>query len=377
MILADQGADVIKVEQPPKGDLTRAVATSRGGFSASFLNNNRNKRSVALDLKTPRGLAALRALIPESDVVIQNFRPKVAERLGVGEEALRALAPALVYVSISGFGERGPYAQKPTYDPLVQALSGLTTIQAGSDERRPRLVRTILPDKVTALTCAQAVAAALLHRERTGEGQHVRLSMLDAVIAFLWASDMGSQTFVGDSIAPERAQSFIDLIYETSDGYITVAVQSDKEWEGLCRALERPEWLDDERFRTPALRHEHIDARLGQTQEVLRGRSSADWLARLEAADVPCAPILRRRDMVAHPQVVENAILVETEHPQAGHLRQARSAARFSTSPPEHRFGAPLLGEHGREVLSQCAGLSEEEIDSLIADGILYEASSR
>jgi crotonobetainyl-CoA:carnitine CoA-transferase CaiB-like acyl-CoA transferase len=187
----------------------------------------------------------------------------------------------------------------------------------------------------------------------------------------------GKSDVRGDSIDPEKAQSFIDLIYETSDGHITVAVQSDKEWEGLCRALERPEWLEDERFRTPALRHDNIDARLDQTQEVLRGGSSAEWLARLEAADVPCAPILRRRDMIRHPQVVENAILVETEHPHAGRLRQARPAARFSTSPPEHRFGAPLLGGHGREVLSQCAGLLDEEIDALVADGILYEAPSR
>ena len=181
MILADQGADVIKVENPDGGDHTRAANNRRNGFSASFLNNNRNKRSVALDLKNPAAQEALLRLVATADVFIQNFRPGVAERMGLGEDAVRAVAPDIVYVSISGFGETGPYAQKPVYDPLVQAMSGLATIQAGSDTERPRLVRTILPDKLTAVTASQAITAALLARERTGQGQHVRLSMLDAV----------------------------------------------------------------------------------------------------------------------------------------------------------------------------------------------------
>ncbi|MBN9561226.1 MAG: CoA transferase, partial [Alphaproteobacteria bacterium] len=182
MLLGDQGADVIKVEPPRGGDHTRAGANRRAGFSASFLNNNRNKRSVALDLKTPAGLEALLRLAAGADVFIQNFRPGVVERMGIGEAAVRAVAPRIVYVSISGFGEHGPYASKPVYDPLVQAVSGLASIQGGSDQARPRLVRTIVPDKLTAITAAQAITAALLARERTGEGQHVRLSMLDAVV---------------------------------------------------------------------------------------------------------------------------------------------------------------------------------------------------
>ena len=197
MILADQGADVIKVENPDGGDHTRAANNRRDGFSASFLNNNRNKRSLALDLKDPAAKQALLRLAATADVFVQNFRPGVADRMGLGEEAVRAVKPDIVYVSISGFGEMGPYADKPTYDPLVQAMSGLATIQAGSDNERPRLVRTIIPDKMTAITASQAITAALLARERTGQGQHIRLSMLEAVIAFLWASDMGSQTFVG------------------------------------------------------------------------------------------------------------------------------------------------------------------------------------
>lgn len=370
MILADQGADVIKVENPRGGDHTRAASNRRGGLSASFLNNNRNKRSIALDLKHPRGLEVLKRLVADADVLVQNFRPGVAERIGVGEDSIRKVAPDVVYVSISGFGERGPYAGKPVYDPLVQALSGLTTVQGGSDEVRPRLVRTILPDKLTGFAAAQAITSALLFRQTTGQGQHVRLSMLDTVVSFLWSSDMGSQTFVGNEFPQQEAHSFIDLIYETTDGYISVAVQSDKEWRALTRALERPEWLEDERFMTPALRHRNIDARLGLTQEVLRTRSSAEWLARLEAEDVPCAPVLKRQDMIGHPQIVENRIVVVTDHPSAGRLRQARPAPRFSRTPPRDWRGAPLLGEHTRDILIEI-GLSQTEIDALQAEAVV------
>ena len=369
MILADQGADVVKVESPV-GDHTRAVSSRRHGFSASFLNNNRNKRSIALNLKDPRGLEVLMRLIEGADVFVQNFRPGVIERMGLGEAAVREIAPKIVYVSISGFGERGPYAQKPVFDPLVQALSGLTTVQAGSDEARPRLVRTILPDKLTGITAAQAITAALLARERNGEGQHVRLSMLDSVIAFLWSSDMSSQTFVGHEVLQQKAQSFIDLIYETSDGYISVAVQTDRQWASLARALDRPEWLEDARFLTAALRQEHIDARLELTQEVLRSRTCAEWLERLDAEDVPCAPVLRRKDMISHPQILANETVVEIDHPVAGRLRQARPAARFSTTPAGIRTGGPLLGQHSAEILDSL-GYSRLAIEELRQAGVI------
>src|SRR5689334_12630169 len=272
MILADQGADVIKVEAPDGGDATRAGADRRGGFSPSFLNNNRNKRSIVLDLKTAGGRDALLRLAAGADVFVQNFRPGVADRLGVGEEPVRAVAPKIVYVSISGFGEKGPYAEKPAYDPVIQGFSGLATVQAGSDEARPRLLRTILPDKLTAITASQAITAALLARERTGQGQHVRLSMLEAVVAFLWASDMSGQTFVGDEPARQEPASPFDLIYETADGYMTVAALTDRQWAGLARVAGRAEWLEDERFKTPALRQKNIDARLELTQQALMTR---------------------------------------------------------------------------------------------------------
>jgi crotonobetainyl-CoA:carnitine CoA-transferase CaiB-like acyl-CoA transferase len=364
MILADQGADVIKVENPEGGDHTRAANNRRNGFSASFLNNNRNKRSVALDLKNPAALDAMFRLLSTADVFVQNFRPGVAERMGLGESAVRAVAPTIVYVSISGFGETGPYAQKPVYDPLIQAVSGLATIQAGSDTERPRLVRTIVPDKLTAYNAAQAITAALVSRERTGKGQHIRLSMLDAVIAFLWASDMGSQTFVGEEIPQQEAASFIDLIYETATSPISAAVQTNREWVALTRALDKPEWLSDPRFETPALRQRHIDDRLIITQEVLRTRPAEEWLERLTREGVPCAPVLTRTAMLTDPQVVANAIVVETRHSEAGLLRQARPAAWFSETPTTILQGGSALGEHTDEVLGEL-GYSPGDIAAL------------
>jgi len=374
LMLADQGADVIKVENPGHGDHTRAVATDRGGFSASFLNNNRNKRSIAIDLKSPRGIDVLKKLVADCDVFIQNFRPGVIERMGLGEEVIRALNPSIIYVSISGFGHEGPYAQKPVYDPLVQALSGLTTVQAGSDELRPRLVRTILPDKLTGYATSQAISAALFARERNGgrggEGQHIRISMLDVIVSFLWGSDMGAHTFVGNELQKETAQSFIDLIYETREGYISVAVQSDKEWANLAKAVQKPEWLEDERFRSVALRHKNIDARLDLIQKALMEKTAAEWLVILEECDVPSAPVLRRREVINHPQILANEIIQQIDHPVAGKLRQARPAPRFSKTPTAFRHPAPGLGENSRDILL-AAGFSDDEISSLAADHVI------
>ena len=367
MILADQGADVVKVESP-SGDATRAVATRRGGFSASFLNNNRNKRSIVLDLKKPKGKDALKRLMSTADVVLQNFRPGVVDRLGIGYEDARALKPDIIYASISGFGEDGPYAHKPVFDPLVQSLSGLTTIQAGSDDVRPALVRTIVPDKLTSFTVAQAISAALFARERTGTGQHIQLSMLDTVVHFLWSSDMGGHTFIGDELETETAQSFIDLIYETSDGYISVAAFRRVDWEKLADACDHPEWKNDDRFLTSAGLEEFKNDRLIMTQEALLQRTSQQWIDRLNKYDVPHAPVMTRSEMIRHPQIQANKLIVEHDHPDAGPLRQTRPPARFDGTPAEYRMGGPRLGQHTSQVLTE-AGFSDAEIAALLEDG--------
>ncbi|WP_257013608.1 CaiB/BaiF CoA transferase family protein [Rhodococcus sp. ACPA4] len=369
-ILGDQGADVIKVEVPGKGDHVRSLPNRSGDMSAMFVNVNRSKRSLTVDLKTPEGVAVLKKLVSTADVVVQNFRPGVVERLGIGYDDLSAVNPNLVYLSMSGFGERGPASGQRVYDSLIQALTGLTTVQAGSDEERPRLIRTILPDKLSAVFAAQAITAALFARERTGEGQHVRLSMLEAVLSFLWASDMGAYTFPDQPVPLSKGGSFIDLIYQTGDGYITVATNSNGEWQSMCRALGHPEWIEDERFTTAVGRSTHINERLELIQEVLLLKGSAEWLALLDEHDVPAAPILTRAEVIEHPQVKAAEIIVESEHPTAGRLRQARVAARFLGTVPDAPRGAPLLGEHNAEILAEI-GYSSDEIASLASEKII------
>jgi len=373
MMLADQGADVIKVE-PPEGDLVRQMGANRGGVSASFISANRSKRSIALDLKSPEGRAVLERLIPTADVFVQNFRPGAIERMGFGESAVRKLKPDIVYVSISGFGETGPYAGKRVYDPVIQALSGLAAIQADRETNRPRMVRTIIPDKTTAVTAAQAITAALFARERSPKdarvGQHVRLSMLDTMVAYLWPEGMTGLTFVGREVHASRAQIAQDLIFATTDGFITAGAVSDAEWRGMCRALEHPEWLDDPRFKTTNDRVVNVKERLALTAAVLATRPSAEWLGRLDAEGVPCAPVLAREDVIRHEQVVTNELIEEFDHPRAGRIRQPRPAARFAATPARIRRPAPALGEHGRDVLGE-AGLSAHEIDRLVRIGAL------
>ena len=249
-------------------------------------------------------------------------------------------------------------------------ISGLTTIQAGSDNSRPRLVRTILSDKLTAVVASQTVTAALLARERSGKGQHVRLSMLDAMLSFLWGSDMGAQTFVDEPVTSQAAASFIDLIYETSDGYMTVSTMGDKEWAALARAFEMPNLVNNPRFKTADHRDRKVDERLDNIQSILKTRTTQEWLTIFEREEVPAAPALTRNEVIRHPQVVASNILIEVDHPFAGRLRQTRTPARFEGTPTQINRGAPRLGEHNLEVLTEI-GLSQTEIDTLRANGAI------
>jgi crotonobetainyl-CoA:carnitine CoA-transferase CaiB-like acyl-CoA transferase len=363
MILADQGADVIKIE-PPGGDIARRTSGD-GEFTAMFVSCNRGKRSVALDLKQPAALAALRRLIAGADVLVQNFRPGTMARLGLDEPAMRAANPGLIYVSISGVGETGPYFKKRVYDPVIQSLSGFADVQADQQTGRPRMIRTIVADKTTAVYAAQAVCAALVARGRTGQGQHIRLSMLDTMVAFLWPEAMTQYTVVGQEDAPQPAPR-PDLVFETLDGYITVGSLSDAEWRGLCGVIGRPEWIDDPRFRTASARSLNAAERIGKVGEILAGGHSQDWLDRLDAADVPCAPVLRRGAVINDAQVINNELIEMMQQPRLGTVRQARPAARFDRTPAGIAGPAPRIGEHTDAVLAE-AGYSGAEIGALKA----------
>jgi len=352
MMLADQGADVIKVE-PLSGDLVRFMGPNRAGLTAGFISANRSKRSLALDLKTAEGMAVIRKLLSTADVLVQNFRPGAIERMGLGEDAVRELKPDIVYVSISGFGESGPYAHKRVYDPVIQALSGLADIQKDGDTGRPKMIRTIIPDKTTAVTAAQAITAALLARERGKGGQHLKISMLDTMVAYLWPEGMAGFTFVGKEVKAARAQFAQDLIFQTTNGYITAGAVSDSEWQGMCRALEREAWLDDERFSTAQDRIVNVKERLAMTAEVLLERSSEEWLERLDSEGVPCAPVLQRHEVIEHEQIRVNQLIEEHEHPVAGRLRQPRPAARFDKTPAQMQRHAPMLGQHNDELIAE------------------------
>ncbi len=360
MILADQGADVIKVE-PPAGDRMRGV--SKSAMTGAFLSSNRNKRSLCVDLKDPEGVAIVKTLAERSDVLIQNFRPGAIERMGLGEEVIRALNPDIVYVSISGFGEAGPFAHQRVYDPVIQALSGLADIQADAETRRPRMVRTIIPDKTTAVTAAQAITAALLARARGGRGQHVRLAMLDAMVAFLWPEGMSSMNFVGREVDPTASQVAHDMIYETRDGFATAAAISDSEWQGLCRALEKEEWLEIEEFQTIAGRFQHRERRIALTAAEFKKWPTDKLVARLDEEQVPAAPVLRREDLLTHPQVTANELLEIHEHPTLGSVRQPRPAARFEGTPAAVNRLAPTLGEHNAEILAEIGYTAQQTRD--------------
>ena len=372
MFLADQGAEVIKVE-PLGGDITRQSRQSvsaSGEFSALFVSTNRGKRSLSIDLKRPEAATIMRKLICRADVLVQNFRPGTMERLGLGEPALRAENPRLIYVSISGVGERGPYAKKRVYDPIIQGLSGFADLQADPETRRPRMIRTIVADKTTAIFAAQAVAAALFAREQTGEGQHIRLAMLDTMIAYLWPEAMTQYTVVGREATTADPTARPELIFETADGYITVGTISDSEWRGFCAASERSGLAEDSRFSTPAGRAANATERILLMAEIIKERPTAEWLQRLDANDVPSAPVLRRGEVITNEQVVARELIEEFDHPDIGRIRQPKPAARFDRTPAEIRGPAPRIGEHSAVILAEL-GLEPAEIERLAIEKIV------
>jgi len=372
MILGDQGADVIKIEAPGIGDVVRLLGTSRGGISSLFALLNRSKRSVVLNLREERGRDLLRRLVAGADVFVQNYRPGVVERLGIDEPALREVRKDLIYVSISAFGSEGPYAHKPAYDHILQGIAGVAAVQKDPETGRPVNVRHTVCDKATALTAAQGITAALLARERGQGGQHLRMNMLDASIAFLWPDGGANATILEEDVVlvPTLASSY--RVDDAADGHYCVAALTDAQAHGLFRALGHPELCTDPRFATVGARLQHI----AELLELLGAqapdpRTRSEVIAALEAEDVPCGPVYGSpREVPDDPQVGANQSFVESVHPQLGRMREPRPPLRFDRTPSAIQRPAPTLGAHTEEVLREL-GLDAPEIQELRGQGVL------
>ncbi len=366
MMLADQGANVIKVE-PLLGEQMRHIGPPHNGVASGFFSCNRGKESISLDLKSEEGKKILLQLAESADVFIQNFRPGAIERMGFSEEVLREINEKLIYVSISGFGEHGPYTDKRVYDPVIQALSGATDIQADRESGRPQMFRIIIADKVTSLAAAQAISSALYAREKTGKGQHIRLSMLDTMLSFFWPEGMAGLTYADMEFDVTQFQGKMDLIYETKDRHITAGAVSDKEWAAMCRAIEREDLIEDSRFKTSSDRFVNGEERKTITAEEIIKWSSEEILERLDREGVPCAPLLSRMELMEQEQIIANDSIQKIEYPGFGEVRQPRPAARFDKTPAEIAGPGPRLGQHSREILSRL-GYENDDIEALISE---------
>ncbi|MEQ1888543.1 MAG: CoA transferase [Alphaproteobacteria bacterium] len=371
-ILGDQGADIIKIEQPGLGDLVRYVGIIRGGMSAFFAVLNRNKRSVAVNAAKPEGKELIYDLARKADAFVQNYRPGVAERMGIGYEQLQKVNPDIVYVSISGFGDSGPYANKRVYDPIVQAIAGYTDVQADPKTGKPEIVRNILIDKLTSLTACQAITAGLLAKARGKGGQHIKLSMLDASLQFLWSDAMANYIFVGSEKEGRPNLSDLYRVFATTDGFITSIVSFDTEWQGFCRAMKRMDIVADEKFATVAARGMNAFEVWDIMEAEYLKYGTQELLALLDGEDVPCGIVNRRSDLHLDPQIVQQKSLLEIKHPKAGEvMRSPRAAAQFGAEAWEVARHAPMLGEHTDEVLREVLGKDATAISALREKGAI------
>lgn len=347
--LADQGADVIKVEMP-EGDFTRYLGPAKGDVSALFLAVNRHKRSIALDLKKHEDGRVLRDLIASADVLVENFRPGAFARLGFGYDELEKLNPRLIMCSISGFGEEGPYAPVRVYDPLIQGVSGIACAQTNPATGEPELVRGLVCDKVAALTAAQAITAALFEREKSGRGQKVDLAMLDAAVSFLWPEGMYNHTFADDPPPPAPDLGAFYRLWKSKDGYVAALAIQDAEFGALCDALELDEMKQDPRFATIASRLANAVDLMQGIGDALARHDSATLMRRFAEHDACGAPVNVRADLGADPQVAHNETIAEFEHGNEGRVRVAHHPARFRRTPARAPSPAPHLGEHDEEI---------------------------
>ena len=369
MMLGDQGADVIKIE-PLSGELMRSVGAPNNGMTTSFLCSNRSKRSLTINLKDIEGIKIIKKLIKNADVIVQNFRPGTMKRMGLSYEEVKKINSNIIYTSISGFGDKGPYSKQRVYDPVIQALSGLADIQRDQETKFPKMVRTIIPDKTTGMAAAQAISSALFYRERYGKGQHIKLAMLDVMIAYLWPEGSSSLSFVGKESDPSSGQMGLDLVFETNDNkFITTGAVTDKEWLGMCNAFDRKDLLVDPRFNTPRSRFDNkTERRLIVAQEIKKHKAN-DILQKLATNEVPSAPILNREELIENEQVLQNKIIEFHDSNIFGKIRSPRPAPIYSESPLSGEQLAPLLGENSIEILKEL-NYSDDEIKVFIKGNI-------
>ncbi|MBM3344323.1 MAG: CoA transferase [Betaproteobacteria bacterium] len=374
-ILADYGADVIKVE-PPEGDNTRYINAQRNpGMGANFLHLNRNKRSIVLDLKKPQGREALLRLVKTADVLAYNVRPAAMARLKLAYEDVAAVNPRIIYAGATGFKQSGTYAAKAAYDDIIQGMVALPSlfVQAGAD--RPRFVPSTLTDRITGLNTVHAIIAALFHRERTGEGQSVEIPMFEGLTQFILSDHMGGKTFE-PPIAPMGYPRLLTPHrnpYKTSDGYIGLLIYNDKQWRSFYKLIGKSEaeFEQDERVNTHINRGKHFDALYAWVASVMVTRTCAEWLEALAQADIPAAPLKSLDDLLDDAHHAATGFFKVREHPSEGAIREMDIPTTWSKSQPELRHFAPRLGEHSAEVLRE-AGYTDDEIQSLHIAGVTH-----
>ena len=376
--LADLGAEVIKIERPGLGDDTRSWGPpflkdrdgKETGESAYFLSVNRGKKSVTLDISTPEGAGIARKLAAKSDVLIENYKVGGLAKYGLGYEDLREINPRIVYCSITGFGQSGPSAHRPGYDFIFQGMGGLMSITGERDELPgggPQKVGIAVTDVMAGMYASLAITGAIAHRERTGQGQYIDIALLDTIVAF--GANQIFNYFHSGTVPKRWGNAHPNLlpyeVFATSDGHLILGAGNDSQWTSFCAAAERPELAFDPRFRTMPDRIRSRAELIPIVQEIMRRRSSRDWIEHLEAANVPCGPINNYREVFEDPQVRHRGLKIEMPHPLSGSMAGVASPMRFSDTPVEYTAPPPLLGQHTRDVLSGVLGISDEELDRL------------